>query len=353
MELVPDIETDGPAFLRSIVEPIVRDSIGSWYDRIVTGYSYFERIQNLRSADEPTSQRTGTVINYSTVEYPLFLLEEGFFSSSGATQTEANIQQVSSDQDVSNAPTIINYLRNEKDSETTIGAVIDLREDAEVALSLNFSTEDVPLEVADILEPIGFQSFSGNAAITGSFVRGSQTEGSAAIEIADPQFVSIGGGSRVGTFVESAIRNAGEIRITLRFNADENGNISIADSQTNLDEAFGGALQTEIDATVAAFRERVEQELSAYLAGDLSQVSEQLDAITGVEGSASSLLADAQARQELAGSVVNRANERVSEIRNQVESQATDAANEAADSVRERAQEEAESIRDRLPLPGF
>lgn len=351
--LVPDIETDGPAFLRGLIDPIARDALGAWYGRIMTGYDYFQRVSALREPDDQVRNRRGTLINFSTVEYPLFLLNQAYFSSTGTTSIEASVLQVSSDQNLNDAPTTVDYRMANGGSETVIGAVVDLRDDVEISLALNFSTTNAPVEISEVFSAIGFDRFTGSASLSGAFSTGSTTRGSAEIQIADPGFSGSSAPSRVGAFVESAVVSAGTVELMIEFTVDENGAVSLAGTNTNLDEAFGEALQQEIDATVEAFRERLDEELRVYLAGDLSEVSEQVDALTGIDGTAESLLDGALGSRQLAQSLVDQANEQVERIRSQIEAETQQAADEALAPIRERAEEEAENIRDRLPLPGF
>jgi uncharacterized protein (TIGR03545 family) len=343
VDLIPDMRVDGPQFLRGLVEPVVRDALGNWYGRIATGYEYFQRVQALREGREPRGfQRNSTVVHYETTRYPVFLLEQAFFSSTGATELEATLQQVSSDQSINNSPTLLDYQMVRDGSTTSIGALLDLREEADVNLALTLSADSVPVVITEGIGAIGFERFTGEASIDVAYQSGSRTEGTALIEVAEPAFSSSAELSQIGRFVDEVVRQSGTVVIRVSYTIDEQGVLSLAGTSTNLDQAFAGAIQQQIDATIAEFQRELDAALQSLLEGDLQSVSAQLDRVVAIEQSAEQLLQQAAESRELAQSVVRRAEEAVASLRQEAEQQVQDA-----------VEDEVERIRERLPLPGF
>jgi vacuolar-type H+-ATPase subunit H len=352
-----------------VAEPYLRDTLGAWYGRLQGAYDYLQRVGSIReSRAEATDERVGQLVVFPTVEYPAFLLQNAYFATEGETIVEATLSDLSSDQELSNAPTTINYTSESRERYLSLGALFDARADAATQLALNFSVTDVPLAIEEGLDSLGFALFEGSAEIDASFTKAETTTGSATIEISVPSLQGGQGGNTVGLLVRDVLAARETISITVAFMVDEDGSLSLERSSTNLDDALSDVVTARVDAAIAEAREELANALEGFLNPYLEQASTALDGVVDVETDAAELLRLARDREAAALAARNLASDVVQGYRNELEreaqeriDQAQQEAQEAAERAAEEARGEAEDavedqvdeLRRRLPLPGF
>ncbi|MFP4375750.1 MAG: hypothetical protein ACLFP4_01790 [Spirochaetales bacterium] len=338
--LLPDVPSSGGELVASVAEPFLRDALGSWYGRIEAGYGYLQRVAAIReSEDETTSQRIGRVVTFPTVQYPTFLLQDGFFSSTGDSEIEASVSQISSDQSINNAPTTIDFSSVSPDRSISVGALFDGRDDAPTALAVNFTVTDLPVAFSEGLDSLGFNELLADAEIAANYVVSQDTSGSATVLLTKVTLEGDSAESTIGSLVREILAARDVIEITVAFRFDEDGSLSLQESTTNLDEALAEVARERVTEALAAAERRIRSELEAYLDPYLEEAARAVGGVVDVETSASELLELARDREQAAQAARRAATQAVESIRQQAE-----------DTVRDRAED---AIRERLPLPGF
>ena len=385
--MIPDVRTDGRDFLVGLIEPYLREQLGSWYDRILKGYAYFER---LRADAEPgearTAARTGTIVDFETTQYPSFAIAQGFASASGARDLELIVESVSSDPDITGEPARISYRDASGDSVFSLGAIVDRRTDAGVPLSLSVEAAGNPVSLSRGLAALDLEQFDAIVDLSLSLVRSS---GTATSGTATSGMVSVSAGGivltgapaarSIGELVQEVLTGPDPLLADFSYQIGADGDLSLTDGATNLDDRIGGLVRERIDATLAAFEARVENELDDVLGPELAILQDALGDVVDVQATADELLALATDREAAAAALRARADDAVASLRNAVEDEARrrldaaraeaeaaaaaeaaraeEAARAAADRAAAEAEDavrdQAENLRDSIRLPGF
>ncbi len=380
--MIPDVRADGRDFLVGLIEPYLREQLGSWYDRILTGYAYFER---LRADAEPkearAAARTGTIVNFETTQYPSFELAQGFASASGARDLELIVESVSSDPDITGEPTRVSYRDASGDSVFSLGAIVDRRTDAGVPISLSVDATGNPVSLSRGLSALELEQFDAIIDLSLGLVRsaGASTSGTVSLSAGGIVLTGAPGAGSIGELVQEVLAGPNPLLADFSYAIGPNGEVSLTEGATNLDERIGGLVQERIDATLAAFETRVETELDALLGPQLAALGDALGDVVDVQATAEELLALATDREAAATALRARADAAVASLRGAVEDEARrrldaaraeaeaaaaaeaakaeQAARAAADRAAAEAEgavrDQAENLRDSLKLPGF
>ena len=373
--LIPDVRADGRDFLVGLVEPYLREHLGSWYDRILTAYAYLGALRSGTDPDESVrARRRGTRIDYATVEYPAFRIDRAFASAEGARSRELILEAVSSAPDITGLPTRVTYRDRDAGESLSVGAVIDRRSDAEVTLSLNFQAEGRPVSISRGLSALDLESFAARADITVAMVRLADESTSGTVHLRTAAIVLSGApeSGSIGELVRDLLSGPDPLVASFAYAVAPDGTVTMGNGSTNLDDRISGLVQERIDATIAAFRLRVEAELDALLEPRLAALNESLAGVVDVQGAADELLALATDREaaaaalqqralaavdSLRGALEDEARARLDAVRAEAEAAAKEAAREQTDRATGQAEDairdQVEGVRDRLRLPGF
>lgn len=367
---IPQVRAEGRDFLVGLIEPHLRGYLGVWYDRILLGYGYFERLRDREHEPvSPRATRVGRLVDFGTRQHPAFVLQAGFFSATAGRTRELVLQSVSSDPDLTGEPARLSY-RDEGRTLLALGAIVDQRSSADAVLSLSVTSSGEPVSVARGLEALEINRLDAVTDLDLSFLLDSSRRVSGAVALGADRIALIGtpDAGSIGELVRDVLAGPSPLEASFSYSVSPDGRIGFAQGATNLDERFAGAVQQRIDATVAAFRARVEDEVEGFLEPYLVLAGESVGEIIDVRESAEELLALARDREAAAAALQRRAAGVVDSIRATVEAEARDrldaaraeaeaAAREQAERARAEAEEaarrEAERIRDSIRLPGF
>jgi len=298
--LLPDVPDSGGELIARIAEPYLRDALGNWYGRIEAARDYLGRVAQIRESEEETGvQRVGRIVTFPSVQYPTFLLEEGFFSSAGDTEIEAIVSQISSDQSINDAPTTIDFSSVSSQRSLSVGALFDTRENAPTSLAVNFTITDVPVTFSEGLDTLGFDELLADAQINANYVVSDQTSGSASILLAE---VNLSGDEEttIGSLVREVLAAREVIEITVAFRIGEDGSLSLEESSTNLDEALADVARARVTEALAEAERRIRAEIESYLDPYLEEAARAVGGVVDVETSAEELYTLAQDREAAA-----------------------------------------------------
>lgn len=367
---IPRIRAEGREFLVGLIEPHLRAYLGAWYDRTLLAYEYFERLREReREPVSPRTRRAGRLVEFGTRRHPAFVLQEGFFSTTAGRSRELVLQSVSSDPDLSGAAARLAY-RDEGQTLFALGAIVDPRSNADAVLSLSVTSSGEPVSIARGLQALEISRLNAVTEFDLSFLLDASRRVSGTVALGADGITLIGtpDAGSIGELVRDVLSGPSPLEASFSYSVSPEGRIGFSQGSTNLDDRFAGAVQERIDATVAAFRVRVEEELAGVLEPYLVVAGEWVGDIIDVRESAEELLALARDREAAAAALEQRASRIVDSVRATVEAEARErldaaraeaeaAAREQAERAREEAEEavrrEAERIRDSIRLPGF
>jgi uncharacterized protein (TIGR03545 family) len=353
LEELPHIPTDGRELLIGLIEPYLREFLGAWYDRILLGWDYFERVRDPRTT--PSSRitgRTGRLIAYPTVDYPTFELSRAFLSTTGERSRELTLGAISSHPVLTGAPARIEY-RDEGETVFALDATVDRRPDAEVPMALSVSSAGERLTIDRGLELLGIDRLDGTTDLALSFRRGADgsVSGTVELELSAIEIAGTPDTGTIGELVRDVLAGPTPLHASFAYTVSPDGTIEFPQGATNLDERFIGAARQRVEAAMAPHLAAVREEIDARLEGRLERLNIETDEVTDVQDAALELLSFAADRDAAAAALQQRAMDIVGSLRAEVEGEAReriDAAREAAeDTLRDRLQ-----LPDRLPLPG-
>ncbi len=367
---IPQIRAEGRDFLVGLIEPHLREYLGVWYDRILLGYGYFERLRDReREPVSPRATRVGRLVTFGTPQHPRFVLQQGFFSATAGRTRELVLQSVSSDPDLTGEPVRLSY-RDEGQTLLSLGAIVDQRSNADAVLSLSVTSSGEPVSVARGLQALEISRLDAVTDVDLSFLLDAsrRVSGTVALEADGIALTGTPAAGSIGELVRDVLTGPLPLEASFSYAVSPDGRIGLTQGATNLDERFAGAVQERIDATVAAFRARVEDEVEGFLEPYLVLAGQSVGEIIDAREAAEELLALARDREAAATALQQRAARVVDSIRADVEAEARErldaaraeaeaAAREQAERARAEAEEaarrEAERIRDSIRLPGF
>ncbi|MFW5689754.1 MAG: hypothetical protein ACOC1U_09285, partial [Spirochaetota bacterium] len=171
---IPEIRAEGEEFLAGIAESYLRERLGDWYDRILTGYGYFQRLEELADARGRDGirpgRRAGRLVDFTAQRYPAFELAQAYVSTTDDRERELVIEAVSSDADLTGFPSMISY--SDLGSPTSapapglrLGAIVDQRSGATAPLSITVTSSDQPLVLSEGLAALGLERFAARASL--------------------------------------------------------------------------------------------------------------------------------------------------------------------------------------------
>lgn len=372
---IPDVRTEGREFIVGLVEPYVRQALGSWYERILRGYGIYQRITAEQQERPPRPGRDpGVDIDFARTAYPRFLLADGRLGvgASGAETVAVRLRNVTSDPDIVDAPTLVEYAGAGRAGRLAVNAVLDGRESAAAPLDLRVVTSDTPLAVNRGLEGLGLSSVTGALDAAAALTRRSGGGFDGALELV-ASGISVAGDyapNSIGEFVADLLSDAQALEAAFAFVMESANAIRFTSGRTNLDDLVAGAVRERVDATIAEFRQQLNDRVLAYLDPQIEVLTAKLDGILEIETSAAELLALARDREAAAAELERLARDSISSVRDRLEAEAQRALDGAKAEAEARAQEaidraEAEArqaaeeaagsavdtIRNQLPLP--
>ena len=370
LEELPHIPADGRELLIGLIKPYLREHLGVWYDRILLGWDYFERVRDPRTT--PSSRitgRTGRLIAYPTVEYPAFELSRAFLSTEGDRRRELTLGAISSHPILTGAPARIAY-RDEGETVFALEATVDRRPDADEPMTVSVASSGERVTVDQGLEVLEIDRLEGTTDLVLSFLRRADgsVSGTVELEMSEIEIAGTPDSGTIGELVRDVLSGPTPLHASFSYSVSPDGVIEFPQGATNLDERFAGAVRRRIEATVAPFLANVREEVDARLGGHLERLNVETGEVTEVQEAARELLSFAVDREAAAAALQQRAMDIVEAFRADVEAEARariDEAREAAEAAaRERgerlqeeaedaARREAERLRDRLRLPGF
>ncbi|MFW5716628.1 MAG: hypothetical protein ACOC0E_04200 [Spirochaetota bacterium] len=375
LDRIPDVQAEGEAFMAGLVESFLRRHLGSWYDRALQGYDYFGRLRSL--ADETPRARTrraGRIVNYPTVAYPVFQVDQLYLSAEAERTLELTVEAISSDADLTGRPTTISY----RDGDAlSIGGVFDARTNTETPISIAVSATGAPVSLSHGLDALDLDRFDARADIKFTLLTTSDGSSGGRIDVST-RGITIAGApepNSIGELVRDVLTRAQALVAGFSYSIDSGGAFAFSDGSTNLDDQIAGLVQERIDATLAAFEQRVRDELDALIEPQLAALEDSLGDVLDVRAAAEELLELATDREAAAAALQDRAanaaesirasaeaeaQRRIDEAQRQAEAAAREAeaaaraeAERAAREAEESAREQVEDIRDQLGLPGF
>ncbi len=366
---LPHIPADGREFLVGLLEPYLREHLGAWYDRILLGLDYFDRIRDPGTTpSNSVAGRTGRLITYPTVEHPAFELSRGFFSTTGDRLRELTLGAISSHPTLTGAPARIEY-RDEGTTLFALEAAVDRRPEAQEPLALSVTSEGERLIVDRGLEALEIERLEGTTDVALWFRRGADGSASGSVEL-EMSAIEIAGTPESGTLGEllrDVLGGPTPLHASFSYSISPDGTIEFPQGATNLDERFVGVVRERIHATIAPLMAQIREEVDARLAPYLERLNVEVAEVTDVQEAAKELLSFAVDREAAAAALQQRAMDVAGALRAEVEAEAREridrareqaeaAARERTEGVREEAEEaarrEVERLRDRLRLPG-
>ncbi|MFW5737918.1 MAG: hypothetical protein ACOCYX_03320 [Spirochaetota bacterium] len=378
-EQIPDVRAEGRDFLVGLIEPYVEQRLGEWYGRILFAWDLLGRLRSSEEAPrERRGRRAGRVVDFATAEYPRFELQRAFLSSAGDAARELTLEMVSSDPDLTGAPTRLMYAGTRGESSLGIGAVLDGRSSSETPVSLTATARGQAVSVDRGLAALDLERFDALADVELSFLRRADRTSSGEVRVG-ASAITLTGAPEPGSIGELVreVLTGSPLDGTFAYRVDSDGSLRLSDGATNLDERIAGVVQDRIDATLASFAGRVEVELDARIAPYLERLDDSLAEVIDARETAEELLALATDREAAAVALQQRAATALDSLREAVEAEARarveearqaaeDAAREQAERAEAAAREEAEraageaedAVRDRVDdvrsrLPGF
>jgi uncharacterized protein (TIGR03545 family) len=363
-DAIPDVRTEGTDFLVGLIEPYLRERLGSWYDRIFTAYDVALRLRDQGGEREDRARRTGRMIAFGAPVPPRFELQNALLSVDGRTEQELAITALSSDPDRTGAPTEVRYTGGSQ--IRSLEATIDGRTDTDEQFNLALMTAPSPFSLSQGLDAIGLGRFAAvgdvSLGLYGSFSE--RLDGVLNLTTTAMEVDGGAGANSIGGLVRDLLEQTPELTASFAFGISD-GNVSFREGQTNLDEGIAGLVQERIDATLAAFEDEVRMQLNSLLGPELDRVNEVVGGVVDTEGTIEDLLLLARDREAAAAALQERAVNATDEIRSALEAEARErldaaraeaeaAAREAAEQAATDAAEQAEEeIRSRIRLPGF
>ena len=349
LERIPEIEAHGEDFLAGLVQSYLRGYLGEWYDRILVVYGHARRLEQLASdagiaRTAGRSARQGRQIDFTTRDYPSFEISQGFFSSTGDRTRELILEGLSSDADLSGRPTLITYRDAGERLALDIGAVVDLRSDAPAPLAVTVSAADQPLALRDGLAALGLERLDATSALELTLLRSSDGSASGRVEV-ETQNMALAGtpeAGSIGELVRDVLTGTDALIGSFAYQIGADASLTFSQATTNLDERIGDVVQARIDATLAAFEQRVESELDALLGPQLARVNQAVSRVIDLEATARELLELAADREAAARALETRAASAVDDLRSALEEEAQRRLEEARAEA-ERAAREAEA----------
>ncbi len=384
---IPDIRTEGRDFIVGLVEPYVQQALGAWYQRILRGYEIYERVTAERERRPPRAGRDpGVDFDFERTAYPRFLLTDGRLGvgAAGAETLSVQLSNVTSDPEIVGAPTVINYDGVAQAGRLVVEAVLDGRETAQTTIDLAINTSDTPLAVNRGLEAIGLASVTGVMDVAAELRQQGPGvfDGSLGLSARNIQTAGDYAENSIGEFLADVLTRAESLQGAFGFTMADAGNVRFTSGETNLDDVVADAVRERVEATIARFKEELNDRVAAFLDPQIEALTARLDGIVEIETSAEELLALARDREAAAAELERIAQDSINSIRDrleaeaqraldaakaeaearaqavidQAEEEARRAAEEAEAQARSAAEEAAEdavdSIRDRFRLPG-
>jgi hypothetical protein len=217
------------------------------------------------------------------------------------------------------------------------------------------------------------QTVSGRVAVGADIARSATgtLEGALSLSAAGIGVAGSYGPDSIGEFVADLLTRSESLDGSFSFIAQGPSDVRITEGSTNLDDVVAGAVRERVEATLASFREDLNERLVAYLDPQIDALAAQLDGVVDIETSAEELLALARDREAAAAELERLARESLTAVRDQLEAEAqrqldaaraeaearaqaaADEAEEAArDAVEDAAGDAVDTIRNRIQLPG-
>jgi uncharacterized protein (TIGR03545 family) len=372
---VPELGGEGRDFIVGLVQPFLRGALGDWYGKATRGLDIYHRFTALAQERTPrrAARRTGIDVDFSTVAYPRLLLSQGALGvgASGDETLLAEVMNVSTDPDLTDAPTDIHYQQTGAQRRLEVDASLDGRTDATEPMDLAIAVTGSPLDISSGLDVLELNNVTGLLDIEAELRRGADDSltGTVRLIATDVRASGSYGPGSLGEFVADLLNDAGRLTGVFGFVAPEGGSMRFTDGSTNLDDLVAQAVRERIDAALATFREELRQRLTGYLDPIIASVSDEISDVVGVQTSAEELLELARDREAAAAELQRLASNTVDQLRSRLEAEAqraldaaraeAEAAAEAArqaaeEAAREAAEEAAENAADRIRnlLPG-
>lgn len=343
-EQIPDVRAEGRDFLVGLIEPYVEQRLGEWYGRIVFAWQLVERLRSTEDAPrDDRGRRAGRIVDFATAEYPRFELQNAFLSSAGVTAHELTLEAVSSDPDLTGAATRVMYASARGDTSLAVGAVVDGRSDAHAPISLTATALGQAVSVDRGLAALDLDRFDAIADVELSFLRGADRTSSGTVRVG-ADGITLAGAPEAGSIGELVrdVLTGSPLEGSFGYTVDADGSLRLSDGATNLDEQIAGVVQERIDATLAAFADRVETELDARIGPELERLDDSLGEVVDVRETADELLALATDREAAAAALQQRAATALDSLREAVEAEARARIEEARQAAEEAAREQAE-----------
>jgi uncharacterized protein (TIGR03545 family) len=324
---IPDVRAEGKDFIVGLVEPYLREALGDWYDRIMRGLEIYERLTAESVEREPRAgKRTGTDINFATTEYPRFLLSSATLGvgASDAEVLSTTISNLSTQPDLVDGPTLVNYRQGGRAGSLTVDASLDGRTGAENPFDLTVVTADSPLAISRGLEMLDLSSVTGVVALGGNLSRQLSGAFEGALDLSAARIAVEGTyePNSLGGFIADLLNDAGLIEGAFAFTIASRSDVQFHSGQTNLDDLVADAVRELVESTIAAFREELNTRVTAYLDPIINSLTDKLAGIIDIETSAEELLALARDREAAAAELERFAEDSISALRNQLEAEA-------------------------------
>ena len=340
---IPDVRTEGRDFIVGLVEPYIREALGDWYDRIVRGLEIYERLTADAGEREPRGgRRTGIDINFATTADPRFLLSAATLGVGASDQEvlSATISDLTTEPDLVDAPTLVNYQQVGRAGTLAVAASLDGRTGAATSLDIAVAATDSPLAINRGLEMLDLSSVTGVVALDGDLRRGVSGAFDGALGVRVTQIAVAGTyePNSLGAFIADLLNDAGVLEGEFEFTIADRNDVQFHSARTNLDDLVADAVRELVTSTIAAFREELNERVTAYLDPIINSLTGRLDGIIDIQTSAEELLALARDREAAAAELERFAQDSISALRGQLEAEARAVLDAAKAEAQARAQ---------------
>lgn len=349
---IPSLEIDAAEFATGTLRLFLESFLGSTYHR---GVAIIERMRALQSKIPPGQEgpgRGGWNVPFPSVAYPRFYLEEAEANGSdGTTALSVRLEHLSSDPDLTGAPTALSYTQGRGDFTADLSAMIDLREGSENLGEYTLTLSGLDATLPSAAREIGFQELAGKTSLTtvGRFSPEGSLEGHLDLTAREVSLAAGASAGRTVMIIAEALEATEEVAAQISYRV-EDGRVTEFSGTTSLAQALRDRAEQLAAELAAQVEQRLRSELDSLLEDELADYRAATGALEALSQRSLEDLREAETYRAIAREQQSALEARVAELRRQAEDRARAEVERQVEDARDRLEEEA---RKRLELPSF
>ncbi len=356
---------DAKNAVSTTAEPIIKNAMGKSFEYAQKAFSTAKFIKSRSDKKEAKyaedSARTGTTINYPTIDYPRFLLRR-FFLSFGSEReagyTEFSISDIAFSPDRWEAPISVNYRSTPEERRMEVDGILDLRSDADAPFTTDVLLEDFPVSLSSGLTSLSIDSLSSSANHKVNLALSSPTEGEgrAYIELDEIEIDFVDSSGPVAGAIREILSDIDSAGFNVHFSFVEN-TLSSFSVETDLDEQLRSRVGAYLEMASKETADKLEEELYGYIESYLKENKELQKRVQFMEENISQQVREAEnletllekQRREARAYIENR----LEEARKEAEDEAQRKIDEQKEKLEEEGEKQLDKVKDGLGGLGF